>query len=169
RGGDFLHLAVNDLARICVNPDFCRIAGLDVRELRFLVIRLYPARTLDEWNYLSARRHQLSWPDLPFADAAVSRRKDFRVTKVHLRAHQGCFFGTQVGGKLEILRLQYTLLTPLCFGCELTGPLCGPGLDQVRLAAGILAGKVLFLRNRLLQILLCCRLSLVQALLAFAL
>src|SRR5260370_393255 len=117
---------------------------------------------------LIARRRQLPWPDLPCTNTAVARCKDLRVTKVHLRGHQGCLFGAQVGGKLEILRLQHSLLAPLCFGYQLTTALCGPGLGQVRLAAGVLAGKGLVVSNRLFKLLLCCRLSLIYAFLPFA-
>ena len=169
RRSDFDYFAVYDLPGILVDPDLRRIAYPDIRELRFFVVCLHPARAIDKGNDFGARRDQLPWPDLPFAHAAIGRCKDFRVTKVHLSGDQTCFFGVQVGGQLHFLRLQDTLLTPLRFGCQLTAAQSGPGLGKVGIAAGILASEAPFSRDRLLHVLLCCRMRLIQAFLAIPL
>ena len=151
RRSDFDHFAVYDLPWILVNPDLRRVAYPDIRELRFFVVCLYPARAIDKGNDFGAGRDQLPWPDLPFAHAAIRRCKNFRITKVHLRGDQSCFFCVQVSGQLHLLRLQDTLLTPLRFGCQLTTAQCRSGLGQSCIAAGVLTSEASFRRDRLLQ------------------
>src|ERR1700690_2069499 len=56
-GRDLLHLAVNDLARILVNPKVSGVTNLHIGQLGFTIVRQHPLRDIHKRNYLRAGRN----------------------------------------------------------------------------------------------------------------
>src|SRR5271156_587568 len=81
-GRDLLHLAVNYLAGILVNPKFSGVTNLHIGQLGFTIVRQHPLCDIHKSNHLSAGRNKLSRPPLPLPDGTLAGRVNFRVAKI---------------------------------------------------------------------------------------
>ena len=89
---------------------------------------------------------------MPFAHASIGGRINLRIAEIYLSDHQACFFGTKVGGKLHLLRLEDNLLTPLRFSRQFAAAQHGSASSQVGVATGELTCEPLFISNRRSQV-----------------
>src|SRR5713101_6921818 len=166
---DFQHLPMNYLPGILVNPKFGSVADLHVGQLGFTIVRLHPLRDINKRDHLRARRYKLSCPDLPFAHSALAGCVDFRVAKIHHSCREVRLLCAQIGLKLHILRLDDCFRTPLGFRSEFTATQHRLSLFEIGVAARELCRQALVIGHRPFHLLLRCRMSLIQTLLALAL
>src|ERR1700688_598242 len=127
---------MNYLSGILVNTNFGRVTDLHVGQLGFTIIRQYPLGDINERDYLRARRYKLSLPNLSLHNGALARCVNFRVAEIHHSCRKARLFRMQIGLKLQNLRLEDYLRTPLGFGTELAAAKYGLSLIEIGIAAG---------------------------------
>src|ERR1700761_9611026 len=113
--GNVIYFASQHSAGKGVDPNRGSIAWMHVARLSLFVVREHPHLVLDERDNLCSRVNHLPWQHLSFADSAVLRRNDARVSQVGLCHDERRFFGVQIGLEHHFLRIKYSTLPLLRF------------------------------------------------------